>query len=85
MGSSELTGRPERSHFVLMESSSQKRRFPPPCRVEQAGADCYEIRSPPGEVFRECRIASDLRLRSDAGSLGELWGGFVPGLGDCQI
>jgi len=25
-----------------MKSSDHKRRFPPPWRVEQAGADCYE-------------------------------------------
>src|SRR5450756_2431567 len=36
---SELTGRQGCSHSVLMESSDQNRRFPPPWRVEHA--DCY--------------------------------------------
>jgi hypothetical protein len=45
---SNLTGRLGCSDSVLMKSSDHKRRFPPPWRVEQAGADCYEVRDANG-------------------------------------
>ena len=61
MHGSELTGRPGCSHSVLMESSTPKRRFPPPWRVEQAGADCYEIRDANGFKLASVHCRDDLQ------------------------
>jgi hypothetical protein len=44
-----------------MESSSQKRRFPPPWRVDQAGADCYEIRDANGFRLATVHCRDDLQ------------------------
>src|SRR5258706_3851088 len=61
MHGSELTGRSARSHSVLMESSDHKRRFPPPWRVEQAGADCYEVRDANGFRLATVNCRDDLQ------------------------
>jgi hypothetical protein len=58
---SELTERPECSHSVLMESSTRNRRFPPPWRVEQAGADCYEVRDANGFKLASVHCRDDLQ------------------------
>jgi hypothetical protein len=44
-----------------MESSAPKRRFPPPWRVEQAGADCYEIRDANGFGLATVHCRDDLQ------------------------
>jgi hypothetical protein len=44
-----------------MESSSQNRRFPPPWRVEQAGADCFEIRDANGFRLASVHCRDDLQ------------------------
>ena len=44
-----------------MESSSPKRRFPPPWRVEPAGADCYEFRDANGFKLASVHCRDDLQ------------------------
>jgi hypothetical protein len=44
-----------------MESSTPKRRFPPPWRVEQAGADCFEILDARGFRLASVRCRDDLQ------------------------
>ena len=44
-----------------MESSSPKRRFPPPWRVEQAGADCFEVRDAKGFKLASVHCRDDLQ------------------------
>jgi hypothetical protein len=44
-----------------MESSDHKRRFPPPWPVEQAGADCYEIRDANGFRLATVHCRDDLQ------------------------
>jgi hypothetical protein len=44
-----------------MQSSDHKRRFPPPWRVEQAGADCYEIRDANGSRLATVHCRDDLQ------------------------
>jgi hypothetical protein len=44
-----------------MESSSQKRRFPPTWRVEQIGADCYEVRDANGFRLASVHCRDDLQ------------------------
>jgi hypothetical protein len=41
--------------------SSQNRRFPPPWRVEQAGADCFEIRDANGFRLASVHCRDDLQ------------------------
>jgi hypothetical protein len=43
MTGSVLTERAECSHFVLMESSHQKRRFPSPWHVQEVSEDCFHV------------------------------------------
>ena len=44
-----------------MESSEQKRRFPPPWRVEQVGADCFEVRDANGFRLAAVHCRDDLQ------------------------
>jgi hypothetical protein len=44
-----------------MESSAPKRRFPPPWRVERAGADCYEVRDANGFRLATVPCRDDLQ------------------------
>ena len=44
-----------------MESSAPKRRFPPPWRVEQSGADCFEILDANGFRLASVRCRDDLQ------------------------
>jgi hypothetical protein len=61
IGSSELTEQAGCSHFVLVESSGQTRRFPAPWRVEQVDADCYEIRDANGFRLASVHCRDDLQ------------------------
>ena len=44
-----------------MESSDQKRRFPPPWRVEHVGADCFEVRDANGFRLAAVHCRDDLQ------------------------
>jgi hypothetical protein len=44
-----------------MMSSDQKRRFPAPWRVEQSGADCYEVRDANGLRLASVHFRDDLQ------------------------
>jgi hypothetical protein len=44
-----------------MVSSGQKRRFPPPWRVERAGSDCFEIRDANGFKVASVNCRDDLQ------------------------
>jgi hypothetical protein len=58
---SELTGCLECSHYVLIESSTPKRRFSPPWRVEQSAADCFEVLDANGFRLASVRCHDDLQ------------------------
>src|SRR4051794_39474886 len=49
------------SHYVLMESTGQKRRFPPPWRVEEAGPDLYLVRDANGVRLASILCRDDLQ------------------------
>jgi hypothetical protein len=44
-----------------MERGHQKRRLPPPWRVEQAGSECYEIRDANGFLLASVHYRDDLQ------------------------
>jgi len=60
IGGSELTGLAECSHYVLMESSDRKRRFPQPWQVDQ-GHDCYRVLDSNGVILAVVFCRDDLR------------------------
>jgi hypothetical protein len=61
MNGSVLTECFECSHFVLMESSNQKRRFPAPWHVQKVSEDCFHVLDANGILVAAVFCRDDLQ------------------------